>query len=67
MKIYNLTTPEKNEKTGKSYWHTIGTLFAKDDVTNLSGASIKLHMHPELVIKVYPREEKKPRPDEGGF
>ena len=58
MKAYTLTTPETNEKTGKTYWHDIGTLFADDEATGINGCSIKLHMYPNLKVKVYHRDRK---------
>ena len=58
MKTYTLTTPEKNEKTGKSYWHDIGTLFADDDAIGINGSTIKLNLFPNLTIKVYHRDRK---------
>jgi hypothetical protein len=58
MKAYTLTTPELNEKTGKTYWTDIGVLFADESATGINGASIKLSMFPNLTIKVYNREKK---------
>ena len=59
MKLYKLTTPEHNEKTGKTFWHTIGTLFADDTASGIHGSTIKLGMFPDLMIKVYHRDEPK--------
>ena len=58
MKAYTITTPELNEKTGKTYWHDIGTFFTDDDATGINGSTIKLNMFPNLKIKVYHRDRK---------
>ena len=64
MKAYKIVTPDHNEKTNKTYWREIGTLFAPESATGINGASIKLNMFPELMLKVYHRDE--PKQDWGG-
>lgn len=58
MKKYNLVTPDTNEKTGKTYWLEVGSLFADDNATGINGASIKLNLFPGLKIKAYHRDRK---------
>lgn len=62
-KPYNVVTPRKDDKTGKTYWTKIGVAFPRDN----GGFSIKLEALPlgsELMI--FPPEDRQPKSDTNG-
>jgi hypothetical protein len=63
MKVYRVTVPDKNEKTGKTHWREVGVIFADDDASGISGATLKLYHNPGVLHKVYP-QEKRDKPSE---
>ena len=63
MKAYKIVTPDLNKKTNKTAWREVGTLFADESATGVNGVGIKLNMFPELMLKVYHRDE--PKQDRG--
>jgi hypothetical protein len=56
---FNVSTPRKDEKTGKTYWTKIGVAFPRDG----GGFSIKLEALPlGAEMMIFPPDERDNRP-----